>query len=151
MAEDEKKHTTSLYERLAANPELVKLFQHEKGAREAREAVNEVWKKAEVSSSIKRTPVDRTAPKALTNDRSEPPPTAAATDRSNDDRPLIAAIRTRLNRGDRPGSTVKWDKFCQDIRKDCDAFIGNPKNEEFKRGFSDDTIKRVAREEMRRK
>jgi hypothetical protein len=82
MAKDKKKHTTSLYEQLAATPELVKLFQHEKEAREAREAVNEVWKKVEVSISINRTPVDRTAPKALTNDRSEPLPTAAATDHS---------------------------------------------------------------------
>jgi len=34
---------------------------------------------------------------------------------------------------------VTWDKFCYDIRTDCDAFT-DPKKEKFKRGFSDDTI-----------
>ena len=129
MAKDEKRHTTSLYERLAANPELVKLFQHEKEAREAREAVNEVWKKAETGlhSSINRTPVDRTAPKALTNDQSESP--------------LVVAIKNRC--GDRPGEAVQWDRFCDGIRDDCHAWVGNPKNRKPGRGYSDRNIKRV--------
>ena len=66
---------------------------------------------------------------------------------------LITAIQIRLNNGERPGErgTVTWDMFCHNIRTDCGAFIGNPKNEEFKRGFSDTHIKRITRGEMKRR
>jgi hypothetical protein len=57
-----------------------------------------------------------------------------------------AAIKTRLVKGDLPGSTVGWKEFYRDIRTDCDAV--NPKNRKPKRGFSDDAIKRVTRELM---
>jgi hypothetical protein len=54
-----------------------------------------------------------------------------------------AAIKKRLDNGERPGSDVAWKKFCDVIRTECHAFKGDPKNQEFKRGFSDSQIKRV--------
>jgi hypothetical protein len=67
------------------------------------------------------------------------------------DSPLATAINNRLDKGERPGDggTVTWNQFCHDIRIDCGAFVGDPKHNKFKRGFSDDTIKRVARDLMR--
>ena len=60
-----------------------------------------------------------------------------------------AAIKTRLVKGDRPGSTGPWKKFYEAISTDCDAFKGDPKNQKYKRGFSDDTIEVVTRELMK--
>ena len=59
------------------------------------------------------------------------------------------AIEARLDNGEIPGSTVQWDSFCHDVRTDCDAFIGDPKKQKFKRGFSDGQITRVARRLMK--
>ena len=84
-------------------------------------------------------PATSEAPAPATTEAMEPAPS-----------PLIAAVRIRLDNGDRPGDTVTWDKFCYDIRTDCDAFT-DPKKEKFKRGFSDDTIQRaVQRESVKR-
>jgi hypothetical protein len=52
-----------------------------------------------------------------------------------------AAIRKRLENGERPGSTVTWDRFCDAIRDDCGARIGNPSKRKFRRGYSDRWIK----------
>jgi hypothetical protein len=60
-----------------------------------------------------------------------------------------AAIEARFGNGEIPGSTVQWARFCHDIRTDCDAFIGDPKKQKFKRGFSDGQITRVARRLMK--
>jgi hypothetical protein len=35
-----------------------------------------------------------------------------------------AAIKTRLDKGEKPGSTGTWAKFYNAIRTDCDAFVG---------------------------
>jgi hypothetical protein len=59
------------------------------------------------------------------------------------------AIKNRLDNGERPGETVEWKKFSAQIRKDCDAFIGDPKYEKHKRGFTDDRITRVTRNLMK--
>ena len=59
-----------------------------------------------------------------------------------------AAIRDLL-KGARPGSTVTWPKFCHAVRVKGDGFIGDPKNDKHKRGFSDDTIEEVTRELMK--
>src|SRR5262249_34859060 len=60
-----------------------------------------------------------------------------------------AAIQNRLDNGDRPPSNVTWPKFCQVVRAEGDGFIGNPKKEKYKRGFTDDTIEDVTRELMK--
>ena len=63
-----------------------------------------------------------------------------------------AAILTRLSNDEWPGKlgTVRWDRFCQDVRTDCGGFIGDPKDENYKRGFSDGQIKRVTYELMKK-
>jgi hypothetical protein len=60
-----------------------------------------------------------------------------------------AAIQKRFDQGDRPPSNVTWPKFCHAVRVEGDGFIGDPKNEKYKRGFTDDTIEEVARELMK--
>jgi hypothetical protein len=62
---------------------------------------------------------------------------------------LVAAIKKRLARGQRAPDDVPWKQFCDDIRDDCGAWIGDRKHQRTKRGFSDDTIERVARELMK--
>ena len=69
-------------------------------------------------------------------------PSSAQTDRG-------AAIKKRLDNGERPGSHVHWNTFCHNIRLDCRAFVGDPKDEKYKRGFTDDTIEEVTRELMK--
>jgi hypothetical protein len=56
------------------------------------------------------------------------------------------AIRKRLENGERPGSIVTWDRFCDAIRDDCEGWKGDPKRREPKRGYSDRTIKRACRD-----
>jgi hypothetical protein len=60
-----------------------------------------------------------------------------------------AAIQDRLDNGVRPGGTVQWDKFCHDVRSRAGGFDGDPKDEKYKRGFSDEHIKRVTRKKMK--
>jgi hypothetical protein len=61
-----------------------------------------------------------------------------------------AAIQRRLlDNGDRPPDNVTWPKFCQTIRVEGGGFIGDPKDEKYQRGFSDDTIEEVTRELMK--
>jgi hypothetical protein len=61
-----------------------------------------------------------------------------------------AAIKRRLlDNGDRPPSNVTWPRFCQAVRVEGDGFIGDRKDEKYKRGFSDDTIEDVTRELMK--
>jgi hypothetical protein len=60
-----------------------------------------------------------------------------------------AAIKRLLDNGDRPPSNVTWPRFCQTVRVEGDGFIGDPKNEKYKRGFTDDTIEDVTRELMK--
>jgi hypothetical protein len=57
------------------------------------------------------------------------------------DIPIAAVIKKRLANGERPGSTVTWDRFCDSIRDDCDAWKNRDKRT-IKRGFSDRQIKR---------
>jgi hypothetical protein len=59
------------------------------------------------------------------------------------------AIRRRWSEGDRPGSTVTWPEFCHAVRVAGNGFIGVPKDEKYKRGFSDDAIEVVTRELMK--
>src|SRR5262249_15910169 len=56
-----------------------------------------------------------------------------------------AAIQDRLDDGVRPGSTVNWAGFYHDIRVRCGGFVGDPKDEKYKRGFSDVRIRHVTR------
>jgi hypothetical protein len=56
-----------------------------------------------------------------------------------------AAIQDRLDNGVHPGSTVDWAGFYHDIRVRCGGFVGDPKDEKYKRGFSDVRIKHVTR------
>ena len=60
-----------------------------------------------------------------------------------------AAIQNRLESGDRPPSNVTWPRFCHAVRVEGDGFIGDPKDEKYKRGFSDDTIEGVTRKMMK--
>jgi hypothetical protein len=69
--------------------------------------------------------------------------------KSKRNHPLVAAIEKRLRLGGRPPAMMRWKQFCDVIRDDCDAWIGVPKRGEPKRGFSDDSIERVAREIMK--
>jgi hypothetical protein len=62
---------------------------------------------------------------------------------------LVAAIEKLLARGQRAPDDVPWKQFCDDIRDDCGAWIGDRKHRKTKRGFSDDTIERVARKLMK--
>jgi hypothetical protein len=62
---------------------------------------------------------------------------------------LVAAIEKHLARGQRAPDDVPWKQFCDDIRDDCGAWIGDRKHRKTKRGFSDDTIERVARRLMK--
>ena len=61
-----------------------------------------------------------------------------------------AAIKNRLGKGESPDSIIGgWKKFCAVIRDDCNAFVvGDLKKRNFKRGFSDDAIKRATRRLM---
>jgi hypothetical protein len=61
---------------------------------------------------------------------------------------IVKVIQARLDKNERPGSDVPWGKFCQKIRIDGDAFIGDPKDENYKRGFTDKHIERVTRKLM---
>jgi hypothetical protein len=69
--------------------------------------------------------------------------------KSKRSRLLVAAIEKRLAHGQRPPDDVLWKQFCDDIRDDCGAWRGDRKHRTPKRGFSDDTIERVARELMK--
>jgi hypothetical protein len=60
-----------------------------------------------------------------------------------------AAIKRLLDNGDRPPSNVTWPKFCQAVRVEGDGFIGDPKDEKYKFGFTDDTIEDVTRKLMK--
>jgi hypothetical protein len=60
-----------------------------------------------------------------------------------------AAIRRLLDNGDRPPSNVTWPRFCQAVRVAGDGFIGDPKDEKYKRGFTDDTIEDMTRKLMK--
>ena len=62
---------------------------------------------------------------------------------------LVAAIEKHLARGQRAPDDVPWKQFCDDIRDDCGAWIGDRKHRKTKRGFSDDTTERVARRLMK--
>jgi len=68
--------------------------------------------------------------------------------KSKRNHPLVAAIEKQLRRGHRPPATIRWKQFFDVIRNDCDAWIDR-KRVEPKRGFSDDSIERVARELMK--
>jgi hypothetical protein len=59
------------------------------------------------------------------------------------------AIKDRLASGEHPGSNTSWQKFYDSIRDDCEAWVGDRKHGEFKRGFSNDHIKDIARELMK--
>jgi hypothetical protein len=98
------------------------------------------------------TTIATTEPEPVTIATTEPEPTTIAVTLETGVS-LITAIRKRLDSGDRPGErgTVTWDMFCHNIRTDCDAYIGDPRDNKPRRGFSDINIKRVTRDEMQRR
>lgn len=99
-----------------------------------------VLQSADIPTQSRRRP-PKAAAKPTVDSPSRKPSSATA------DSPRVVAIKKRLNNNERPGNTgtVGWKKFCDDIRTDCDAVVGDPKNRKFRRGFSDDRIEDVTR------
>jgi hypothetical protein len=58
---------------------------------------------------------------------------------------LAVAVKKRLDAGAQPGRTVQWTTFCGAVRDDCNGWIDR-KQGTAKRGYSDKTIERIAKE-----
>jgi hypothetical protein len=117
-----------------------------------------VLQSIDVLARLPRSPVEETPAVENRPAPSNPPAQTIATEAaakpptSRADR-RDAAIKARLDKGERPGSNVTWDAFRHNIRIDCGAFVGDPKDpkgEKYERGFYDDSIERAARKLMKR-
>jgi hypothetical protein len=146
VAKAKKKRITSPIDRLdrlardraalAANPKIVELLQREAAEKEMDETkkkvLDAIFRSRRAAASSPRRTTTKSRHRPITDDA------------------LGAAIKNRLGNGERPGDTVPWDTFCHTIRTDCDAFIdGDSTGTKFRRGFSDDTIWRRARDLMK--
>ena len=59
---------------------------------------------------------------------------------------LKVAIARRISDGEVPGDTIGWDRFCGDIRDDCNGWVKTGGKRKPARGFGDKTIKRAVAE-----
>jgi hypothetical protein len=130
--------------------EIIRFFPgHHSGAPPLKVIFRPVLQSIDVLAWLRRRPGEETpavenrpapsklSPPAIATEVAAKTPTSRAGRRD-------AAIKARLDKGERPGANVTWSVFYHNIRTDCGAFIGNPKDEKYERGFSDKHIQRVA-------
>ena len=110
----------------------------------------------DISALKPRPPASQTAPPQQLEDEAGPkasrPESGAKPSRiSSSAIARNSAIDDLLDEGAHPGAggTVQWDNFCHDVRRRADGFDGDPKDEKYKRGFSDEHIKRVTRRKVK--
>jgi hypothetical protein len=74
------------------------------------------------------------------------PETSTTTDTVEDKRPALErAVQGRLSKGDRPGRSATWQRFCDNVRDDCgaEAWVTRSRERSPARGYGDKSIKRI--------